>query len=95
MQTEKKCWFCGKEGYLERHHVLGGTANRKLSEAYGLWIWCCNDCHTGKDGVQYDRNKNFELKAEAQACFEQLYGHEKWMNTFRRNYIYERIEGNV
>jgi hypothetical protein len=26
-------------------------------------------------------------------AFEVLYGHEKWMSVFRRNYITEEIEG--
>lgn len=86
------CFLCGRPA-TETHHVLGGTANRKLSEKYGLTVRLCHNCHTGTDGAQYDRNKNFELKAEAQMAFEKLYGHEKWMLTFRRNYIFERIEG--
>ena len=95
MQEEKRCWFCGRECGLERHHVLSGTANRKLSEQYGLWVWLCRDCHTGKSGAQYDPDKNRQLKIEAQIAFEGLYGHEKWMQVFRRNYIFEqeRIEG--
>ena len=95
MQKEKRCWFCGKEGYLERHHVLSGTANRKISEKYGLWVYLCHNCHTGTDGAQYDPDKNRQLKVEAQMAFEELYGHDKWMQTFRRNYIFEqeRIEG--
>ena len=93
MQDEKRCYYCPCQYGLERHHVLGGTANRKLSERYGLWVWCCHEHHTGKGGVQYDAQKNFALKAEAQMAFEALYGHEQWMNTFRRNYLFEeRIE---
>jgi hypothetical protein len=95
MQTERKCWFCGKEWGLERHHVLSGTANRKLSERYGLWVYLCHDCHTGKDGAQYDPEKNRMLKIEAQMAFEALYSHDEWMKVFRRNYIFEHetVEG--
>ena len=88
MQTEKRCYLCDKITCLERHHVMSGTANRKLSEKYGLWVWLCRDCHTGTHGAQYDREKNFDLKTEAQIAFEALYGHDQWMKTFYKNYIY-------
>ena len=87
MQSERKCYLCGRQYGLERHHVLGGTANRTLSERHGLWVWLCHECHTGADGAQYDREKNIRLKVEAQVAFESLYGHERWMQTFRKNYL--------
>ena len=89
MQADKQCYLCGRETCLERHHCLGGVANRKLSEKYGLWVWLCHDCHTGVDGAQYNRDTNFGLKAQAQIAFEELHGHGKWMEVFRRNYIFE------
>lgn len=92
MQKDKCCYLCGKEWGLERHHVLSGTANRKLSEQYGLWVYLCHNCHTGTEGAQYDPTKNTLLKIDAQAAFEALYGHDKWMQVFRKNYIFERNE---
>jgi hypothetical protein len=87
MQTERRCYLCNRETGLERHHVMSGTANRKLSEKYGLWVWLCHDCHTGTDGAQYDRSKNIQLRQDAQFAFENLHGHRMWMATFGRNYI--------
>ena len=90
-----RCYLCGRPA-TETHHVMSGTANRKLSEKYGLKVRLCHNCHTGSDhSAQYDPEKNRMLKIEAQMAFEQLYGHDKWMQTFRRNYIFEqeRIEG--
>ena len=87
MQTDKSCYICGRKTSLERHHVLGGTANRKLSEHYGLWVWLCHECHTGTEGAQYDKHKNLALKAQAQLAFEAVYSHEKWMEVFRKNYL--------
>lgn len=86
------CYLCGRRA-SETHHVLGGTANRRLSEKYGLTVRLCPNCHRGTDGAQYNRELNFRLKAEAQMAFEVLYGHEKWMSVFRRNYITEGVEG--
>lgn len=88
MQSEKRCYLCDRKTNLERHHVMSGTANRKLSEKYGLWVWLCRDCHTGSQGAQYDPVKNFELRADAQRAFEEIHGHELWFNTFYKNYIY-------
>ena len=88
MQTEKACYYCGRKTCLERHHVMAGTANRKLSERYGIWIWVCHDDHVGIDGVQYDKQRNWDLKKQAQIAFEERYGHELWIKTFMKNYIY-------
>ena len=56
MQTEHECYLCGRRFGLERHHVLAGTANRRLSEKYGLWVYLCHNCHTGNGGAQLRRN---------------------------------------
>ena len=92
IQKDKSiCFLCGRPA-SETHHVLGGVANRKLSEKYGLTVRLCHNCHTGTDGAQYDKSKNKYLKIEAQTAFEQLYGHDKWMQVFRKNYIYDNDE---
>lgn len=88
IQNEKQCFLCGKQYGLERHHVLGGP-NRKWSEKYGLTVWLCHDCHTGTDGAQYNKEKNFKLKEIAQKAFEKIYTHDDWMRIFGRNYIME------
>lgn len=86
-QGDPRCFFCGKRTELERHHVMSGP-NRKWSEKYGIWIWCCDYDHRDpKEGVQYNRQKADKLKALAQIAFESRYSHEKWMETFRKNYL--------
>ena len=92
MQADVQCYFCGRKTMLQRHHVMSGTANRKISDRYGLWIWCCHDCHTGKYGVQYNAKKAKLLKKEAQITFEEMYSEELWMKEFRKNYKYEEDE---
>ena len=87
MQKSERCFICGRVTDLERHHVLGGTANRKLSEKYGLTVYLCHEHHTGKDGVQYDRKKGDALKRLAQIAFEARYSHDEWMQVFRKNYL--------
>lgn len=84
---EKRCYLTGARANLERHHILAGTANRKLSEKYGLWVYLSRDAHTGRDGAQYNAALNLRLKQEAQKAFEAIHGHALWMATFRKNYL--------
>ena len=86
-QGDPRCYFCGCRVNLERHHVLGGVANRPLSEKYGLWVWLCHEHHTGKDGAQYNREKGDALKRLAQIAFEARYSRNEWMQVFRKNYL--------
>ena len=69
MQTDRACFICGRLDGLERHHVLGGFSsnNRRLSETYGLWVYVCKKHHTDpKEGVQYNKEMNLQLKQDAQ-----------------------------
>lgn len=85
---EPVCYLCGSVVGLERHHIMSGTANKRLAEKYGLWVWLCGQtCHRGVDGAQYDPEKNKRLKREAQEAFEKIHGHDLWMKTFRKNYL--------
>ena len=81
------CYVCGRQFGLEKHHVMAGVANRKLSEKFGTWVMLCNSCHTGDNGAQYEKELNLKLKREAQTAFEKLYSHDDWMATFRKNYV--------
>ena len=87
MQNKKQCYICGRQFGLERHHILSGTANRKLSEKYGLWVYLCHSCHTGNGGAQYEKELNQRLKQEAQKAFEKQHSHEEWMSVFMKNYL--------
>ena len=84
---EPRCYVCGSVRCLERHHVMSGTANRKLSETYGLWVWLCRDHHTGSIGVHNDFIMKERLEKAAQKAFEERYGHTAWMAIFRKNYL--------
>lgn len=79
--------MCGRMHGLEKHHIFGGVANRKLSERYGLWVWLCHECHTGDEGAQYNKGRNTFLKMYAQAEFEKMHTHAEWMRIFRKNYL--------
>ena len=88
LQTEKVCYLCGRTNGLERHHIFGGVANRKISEANGLWVWLCGvTCHRGLDGAQYDPLVNRRLKMDAQYAFERTHTRAEWMRLIGKNYL--------
>lgn len=87
LQSEKECYFCGRRTGLERHHVFGGAANRPISEKYGLTVWLCHEHHTGNSGAQYDKEKNLQLKREAQRAFEKTHSRGLWMDLIKKNYL--------
>lgn len=60
------CYLCGKTA-TETHHLLSGTANRKIADRYKLTIPLCADCHRK---AHDDPKLNRLLKR---------YGQEKWM----------------
>ena len=69
------------------HHAMHGTANRSLATKYNLVVWLCRDHHTGRIGVHSDIILDERIKKDAQRAFEKIYGHSKWMQVFRKNYL--------
>ncbi|MBD5529714.1 MAG: hypothetical protein HDR02_15125 [Lachnospiraceae bacterium] len=74
----------------EEHHIMHGTANRRLSEHYGLKVYLCPYHHrTGPEAVHRCQRTDTALKEMAQRTFEKKHSHEKWMEVFGRNYLSE------
>ena len=40
-----ECYICHYECDTARHEIFYGTAARKLSKRYGLWVNLCPRCH--------------------------------------------------
>ena len=72
IQDEKECWVC-KSPYVEEHHIFYGTANRELSERYGLKAYLCAEHHRGKTGVHFNKQLDNKLKGIAQKSFKERY----------------------
>ncbi len=67
-----------------------GTAQRKLSEHFGLKVYLCLGHHrTSDEAVHFNRHNAELLMQDAQKVFEEKYSHEEWMNTFGKNYLNE------
>lgn len=74
----------------QEHHVMGGTANRKLSEQYGLKVYLDPEHHLyGEEAVHKNAQVAHLLKKEAQKAFERTYPEVSFMEIFGKNYLTE------
>lgn len=93
VSNEYKCIICGNPGYdfkkgLHRHHVFYGTANRAKSEEWGCWVWVCPYHHNSSmNSIHANKGMDLTLKRRTQEKFEELYGHEKFMEEFGRSWL--------
>lgn len=83
----KKCAECGATRNIQEHHVFYGTANRKISDKYGLVEDFCMECHTGNNGIHHNSEMNLRYKQKHQREFEENYGHADWMKLIGKNYL--------
>ena len=87
LQKSRMCFICGSVVGVEEHHIFAGTANKKISEKYGLKVYLCREHHTGKNGAQYNPKLNRALKRLAQIAFEGKHSREEWMAIIGENYL--------
>ena len=87
IQEEKRCYLCGSTVELESHHIFF-SALRPIADKHGLKVWLCAYHHRDqKHGAHGNREVDLFLKREAQKAFEKKYGHEKFMEIIKRNYL--------
>lgn len=86
IQKEKECYIC-RSPYVEEHHVFYGTANRQLSEKYGLKVWLCPEHHRGANGVHFNKRIDSMLKEVAEEWFKATYHYD-----FQRLFYGDGIE---
>lgn len=93
-----RCYLCiamdGDHGRkpVEEHHVFGGSANRALSEAYGLKVYLCPEHHRTGEWAAHDGKHSGEVKEilhrAGQEAFECVYGsREEFVKVFGKNYL--------
>lgn len=90
------CHVCGSRLDIEKHEVYFGAFRNKSIE-YGCIVGLCHLCHqSGYDalgnyhkGVHNEPTKELDqrLKKECQRKFEKKYGHDKFMEVFKKNYL--------
>ena len=88
IQNSKECYVCQTTYNLHDHHIFFGTSNRKQSEKYGMKVWLCQEHHTGRMGVHFDRDLDLRLKKLAQERFEAVYGDsDAFRGIFGKSYL--------
>ena len=77
-KEDRTCYLCMllRDDYnvredLQEHHAMPGTANRRLSERYGLKVYLCIEHHLiGPEAVHNNIRLRRLLQANAQMAFE-------------------------
>lgn len=97
-KKDRTCYLCmmlhgddSMKSVLQEHHIFGGTANRKLSERYGLKVYLCLDHHlTGTEAVHMNAKVAVLLKREGQRAFQKKYADKDFMKIFGKNYLTDK-----
>lgn len=89
IQSERECFVCHSQRFLEVHHCMHGTANRKIADRLGLTIYLCPYCHRGNAGVHHNADLDLKIKKIAEQAYLDYYGatKEDWVRTFGKNYL--------
>ena len=92
-QKDGSCYLCMKlncdygDKVTEEHHAIFGTAQRQLSEDYGLKVYLCLKHHTlGPEAVHNNYKNARLLQAEAQEAFEKHFPEKDFRAIFGKNY---------
>ena len=80
------CFICGRCADVHRHHLIGGTANRRISDRYGLIVNLCLECHeqAHRDAELADKLHRY---AERKWLDENGGTIEDFIQLFGRNYL--------
>lgn len=89
IQAERECYICRTTIGLHKHHLLHGTANRKIADRYGYWVYLCA-MHHGMVHGDAELDKGF--KKIAQRKFEQTGTREEFIRVFGKSYMEDEDE---
>lgn len=89
------CYLCMKlhgdysrKTVLQEHHAIPGTANRHMSEKYGLKVYLDIQHHLeGPEAVHQNEEISILVKQDAQRAFEKTHTRAQWMAAFGKNYL--------
>lgn len=88
VQKNKECFVCGNPT-VEKHHLIGGTANRKLSDKDGLWIWLCRKHH---EEAHLDSSANLVYKRLGQIFYETDHTRDEFIKRYGKSFIDKDLE---
>ncbi len=75
VQTDYRCYVCGKTHDLHSHEIFFGTSNRSKSISDKMIVYLCGEHHnlTSK-GIHTNRKLDLEAKMKGQRVWEDTYG---------------------
>ena len=81
------CVVCGSPK-VQHHHVIGGTANRRISDKHGYVIPLCMEHHLGGNGIHRNRGLDLYWKGMAQKHYEKHRGsRQDFINEFGKSFL--------
>jgi hypothetical protein len=87
VERTDRCVICGSP-YVEIHHAIHGTANRKVADKYGLTIPLCHEHHLGALGPHLNRTVDLTYIKAAQRAFESKVGtREEFRKLFGKSWL--------
>lgn len=88
VQQDRECLVCKTTYDLHKHHCFYGTANRKMSEKYGLTVYLCSRHHNGSNyGIHFNKVLDIKIKQLAQRKFEETHTREEFMAIFGKSWL--------
>ena len=88
MQDIRECYITGDTHGLHKHHIYFGNPNRRISEAWGFWVWLCWDWHNGAEyGVHFNRDLDLRLKRPCQERFEENHTRDQFRQIIGKSYL--------
>ena len=84
----RECFICHRTP-VEIHHIVFGTANREISDKFGLVVPLCPYHHReGPTAVHADYRANKYFKKLAQERFDAVYGDKyTWRELFGKEWF--------
>lgn len=83
------CIIC-QSSFVEIHHIIFGTANRELSDKFGLVVPLCAEHHrTGKNAVHMNRDADLFFKRLAERKFKEVWKEYDFLEVFGKDWINE------
>lgn len=89
MQTEKECYITGRTDNLHKHHIYFGSADRKISEANGFWIWLTGEYHNqdSRKDIHSNQEFNLRIRRSCQTIFEFDHTRAEFIALIGKNYL--------
>lgn len=87
----KRCYVCGNQLYLHKHHIFYGVRNRKKADEDGLIVYLCYQHHEGTYGVHGKNGDKIDtqLKKIAEKKWLEYYNKDigDFIKRYGRNYL--------